>query len=101
MKGRTWTYSVLSSKDSSEECISVSNLEEHINEHLLWHGTSKTAAEKIAEKDFYIPTGKETDPVPPGAVPGQSMTVRLPDGREVQVQVPAGAGPGTQLEIEA
>lgn len=214
MKGRTWTYSVLSSKDSSEECISVSNLEEHINEHLLWHGTSKTAAEKIAEKDFYIPTGKEmkhaarfgngaylaedieksltyTEPdaeghrwvllcravcgdfyyteehtridagqlrendnkhsvlanpegtgprefivpssdqvypefilelqvegweapapvfmkktkmrieVPPGAVPGQSMTVRLPDGREVQVQVPAGAGPGTQLEIEA
>ena len=52
----------------------MSNLEEKINEHLLWplgcrdgfrstvlqrHGTSKDAAEKIARTDFYVPTGKD------------------------------------------
>ena len=58
----------------AEKRISVSNLEEKINEHLLWrlrltcvassfvsprHGTSKDAAEKIARTDFYVPVGKD------------------------------------------
>lgn len=42
-----------------EESISVRDLQEEMNEHLLWHGTSKQAAQKIAKDDFYIPIGKE------------------------------------------
>lgn len=200
-------------RERGEESISVRDLQEEINEHLLWHGTSKAAAQKIAKDDFHIPTGKdmkhaarfgngaylaeeveksltyaEPDPdgirwvllcrtiggdfyyteehtridanqlrdqagkhsvlanpegkgprefivptseqvypefilelkvenwtrpdpvymkrtkmqieVPHGVTPGAMMLARLPDGREVQVQVPVGARPGMKLEIE-
>lgn len=40
-----------------EESISVSNLEEPLNEYLLWHGTSKRAAETIVCNDFTIAQG--------------------------------------------
>ncbi|CAE7215636.1 Tnks [Symbiodinium natans] len=57
--GEILTFSFLNSRDSTEECVSITNLEEPLNEHLLWHGTSKEAAEKIAESDFKIPVGKD------------------------------------------
>ncbi|CAE7488322.1 Tnks [Symbiodinium pilosum] len=57
--GEILTFSFLSNRDSTEECVSITNLEEPLNEHLLWHGTSKEAAEKIAESDFKIPVGKD------------------------------------------
>tara|TARA_B100001142_G_scaffold100303_1_gene102340 strand:- start:1528 stop:2334 length:807 start_codon:yes stop_codon:yes gene_type:complete len=37
--------------------------------------------------------------VPPGVVPGQVLTVGLPDGRTVNVQVPAGCNAGSQFTI--
>ena len=37
--------------------------------------------------------------VPPGVVPGQVLTVGLPDGRSVNVQVPAGCNAGSQFTI--
>lgn len=46
-------------KDDLEQAISVDNIEEMLNEHMLWHGTSKEAAEKITTSDFYIPTEKD------------------------------------------
>jgi len=210
--GETLTFNFLNSRDSREECISTSNLEQRLNEHLLWHGTTKEAAQKIAATDFHIPVGKEmkhaarfgngaylaedieksltyteeddqgyrwvllcravcgdflytTDhtridanklreengkhsvlanpegvgprefivptadqvypefilqlqvknwdkpepvymkqtkmqiTVPPGVYGPRNITVQLPDGREVQVQVPPGIGPGTVMEI--
>lgn len=42
-----------------EECISVSNLELAMNELMLWHGTTKTAAETIIRTDFVIPRGSQ------------------------------------------
>jgi len=57
--GEILTFSFLSARDSTEECVSITNLEEPLNENLLWHGTSKEAAEKIAESDFKIPVGKD------------------------------------------
>lgn len=40
-----------------EDTISIENVEEEVNEHLLWHGTSKHAAEAIVQTDFCIPDG--------------------------------------------
>ena len=37
--------------------------------------------------------------VPPGVVPGQVLTVGLPDGRTVNVQVPVGCNAGSQFTI--
>ena len=37
--------------------------------------------------------------VPPGVVSGQVLTVTLPDGRSVNVQVPAGCNAGSQFTI--
>ena len=37
--------------------------------------------------------------VPPGVAPGQVLTVGLPDGRSVNVQVPAGCNAGSQFTI--
>ena len=37
--------------------------------------------------------------VPPGVVSGQVLTVGLPDGRSVNVQVPAGCNAGSQFTI--
>jgi hypothetical protein len=37
--------------------------------------------------------------VPPGVVSGQVLTVGLPDGRTVNVQVPAGCNAGSQFTI--
>jgi len=38
--------------------------------------------------------------VPPGVVPGQKITATVPDGRQVQVQVPPNAKAGSQLQVE-
>jgi len=38
-----------------EEAVSLDNIEESLNEQLLWHGTSRDAAEAIAYDDFRIP----------------------------------------------
>merc|ERR1712032_677080 len=43
----------------AERCISFDNIETALNEHLLWHGSSKDAVESIVETDFRIPTGDE------------------------------------------
>ena len=37
--------------------------------------------------------------VPPGVVSGQVLTVTLPDGRSVNVQVPVGCNAGSQFTI--
>ena len=36
-----------------------------------------------------------------GVAPGAVMTVRAPDGRLLQVQVPAGAVPGSTIQVAA
>ena len=49
-----------------------------------------------------IPTHEPTSmtiTVPPGVVSGQVLTVGLPDGRTVNVQVPAGCNAGSQFTI--
>ena len=52
-----------------------------------------------------IPPAPSNDPVsmtitvPPGVVSGQVLTVGLPDGRSVNVQVPAGCNAGSQFTI--
>eukprot|EP00928_Gymnodinium_smaydae_P092797 TRINITY_DN7672_c0_g1_i3.p1 TRINITY_DN7672_c0_g1~~TRINITY_DN7672_c0_g1_i3.p1 ORF type:complete len:607 (+),score=52.20 TRINITY_DN7672_c0_g1_i3:74-1894(+) len=55
--GHIMTHAFLTTSEM-EESISVSNLDERLNETLLWHGTSREAAEKIISDDFYIPVGK-------------------------------------------
>eukprot|EP00928_Gymnodinium_smaydae_P072711 TRINITY_DN56013_c0_g1_i1.p1 TRINITY_DN56013_c0_g1~~TRINITY_DN56013_c0_g1_i1.p1 ORF type:complete len:891 (+),score=144.39 TRINITY_DN56013_c0_g1_i1:82-2754(+) len=45
-------------KMHAEDCISLDNLEDALNEHMLWHGTSKEAAEAIVRNDFKIARGK-------------------------------------------
>lgn len=42
-----------------DEAISLENLEGNLNEHLLWHGTTKEAAEAIVHNDFRIPKGSQ------------------------------------------
>jgi hypothetical protein len=37
--------------------------------------------------------------VPPGVVPGQVLTVTMPSGQVVNVQVPSGSSPGSQFTI--
>merc|ERR1712032_13351 len=37
-----------------EQCISIGNIELRLNEHLLWHATSRDAAEGIAQSNFKI-----------------------------------------------
>ena len=39
--------------------------------------------------------------IPPSAMPGAVNTLTLPDGRQVQVQLPPNAFPGTTLQIQA
>lgn len=56
--GHTLTHLHLQNLDM-EVCLSVSNLDECLNETLLWHGTSKSAAEQIVQDDFHIPSGKD------------------------------------------
>lgn len=43
-----------------EEAVSLDNIEESLNEQLLWHGTSREAAEAIAYDDFRIPRSADT-----------------------------------------
>jgi len=52
--GSVLTHDILGN-EAMEESISISNLETHLNEFLLWHGTSMDAAEKIVQTDFQIP----------------------------------------------
>lgn len=42
----------------SEDCVSYDNIEDKLNEHMLWHGTSKAAAEAIVKNDFRIARGE-------------------------------------------
>eukprot|EP00930_Biecheleria_cincta_P047334 TRINITY_DN32792_c0_g1_i1.p1 TRINITY_DN32792_c0_g1~~TRINITY_DN32792_c0_g1_i1.p1 ORF type:complete len:717 (-),score=106.36 TRINITY_DN32792_c0_g1_i1:77-2134(-) len=56
--GHTLTHLHMQDLDM-EACLSVSNLDECLNETFLWHGTSKSAAEKIVQDDFHIPSGKD------------------------------------------
>lgn len=56
--GHTLTHLHLQNMEM-EASLSVSNLDECLNETLLWHGTSKSAAEKIVQDDFHIPSGKD------------------------------------------
>lgn len=39
--------------------ISIENLEDALNENLLWHGTTKEASELIVHDDFRIPQGSQ------------------------------------------
>lgn len=57
-KGQVLTGEILK-QFPAEDCISFENIDSAINEHLLWHGTSKDAVESIIESDFRIPTGDE------------------------------------------
>lgn len=41
--------------ENMEEAISLDNLEESLNEYMVWHGTDREAAEAIAHDDFRIP----------------------------------------------
>ncbi|CAJ1446425.1 unnamed protein product [Effrenium voratum] len=56
-RGEILTYSYL--KDlygkGVQTTISVDGLEDSIQEHLLWHGTSRASAEAIVKADFRIP----------------------------------------------
>jgi len=56
--GHILTDEILKQFDS-EDCISFDNIQSAVNEHLLWHGSSKDAVESIVETDFRIPTGDE------------------------------------------
>lgn len=40
--------------ENANEIVHVEYFEENLGEHLLWHGTSKTAAETIVEEDFSL-----------------------------------------------
>lgn len=52
--GHVITHSHLQSEATTENCISVSNLDASINEFLLWFGTSKGAADGIAKGEFTL-----------------------------------------------
>lgn len=56
-KGLVLTHSFLKdlANSGAQTTISVDNLEEVIQEHLLWHGTSKESAEAIVKADFRLP----------------------------------------------
>ena len=56
--------------------------------------TPPTAAPPMASESTSM-----TITVPPGVVSGQVLTVTLPDGRSVNVQVPAGCNAGSQFTI--
>ena len=45
------------------------------------------------------PPSSMTITVPPGVVPGQVLTVTMPNGTKVNVQVPSGSTPGSQFTI--
>jgi len=38
--------------------------------------------------------------VPPGAMPGQTLQVKAPDGRMVQAAIPEGVGPGQSFQVQ-
>merc|ERR1740123_1004392 len=43
-------------REPLEQCISIGNIEVRLNEHLLWHATSRDSAEAIAKSNFQIAT---------------------------------------------
>jgi len=56
-RGEILTYTYLKNLygQGVQTTISIDGLEDAIQEHLLWHGTSKVAAEAIVRSDFRIP----------------------------------------------
>eukprot|EP00928_Gymnodinium_smaydae_P033462 TRINITY_DN23969_c0_g2_i1.p1 TRINITY_DN23969_c0_g2~~TRINITY_DN23969_c0_g2_i1.p1 ORF type:complete len:570 (-),score=73.74 TRINITY_DN23969_c0_g2_i1:196-1788(-) len=53
-RGRVLTAVHLESNERTDTCLSLENLESSLNEFLLWHGTTRKAAEEIIQKDFKI-----------------------------------------------
>jgi hypothetical protein len=41
--------------ESASEALSTEYLDDNLNEHFLWHGTTKAIAETIVVEDFHIP----------------------------------------------
>ena len=68
-------------------------------------GVPPAAAPPMAVPPAAVPPVSSNEPtsmtitVPPGVVSGQVLTVGLPDGRSVNVQVPAGCNAGSQFTI--
>lgn len=62
-QGHVTTFQALKDIDKGESThgceININNLEDALNENLLWHGTSKDAAEAIVHEHFRIPKGSE------------------------------------------
>ena len=59
LAGRQDCGSLCRGTSFEEQAISNEHLEESLNERLLWHGTSRAAAERIAIHDFSIPRAQE------------------------------------------
>jgi len=57
--GKVLTSHLLELTAMTEEAVSIQNLEAVLNEHMLWHGTSKAAAMAIIQDDFRIAKGGE------------------------------------------
>ena len=68
-------------------------------------GPSQPAAPPLTQPPAAAPQVPTNEPtsmtitVPPGVVSGQVLTVGLPDGRTVNVQVPVGCNAGSQFTI--
>lgn len=56
--GDTLIHKFLSG-NNTEDSIASNNLDEDVNEFLLWHGTSQGAADSIAQNNFRIPEGAD------------------------------------------
>jgi poly [ADP-ribose] polymerase 7/11/12/13 len=54
--GHVLTSKIMKSYNA-ESAISLTNIDDTINEFLMWHGTSSSAASSIAESGFRIPVG--------------------------------------------
>jgi len=53
--GHVITHAHLSNNAELEGSVSIENLADSLNEHVLWHGTSYEASKKIIEDDFRVP----------------------------------------------
>lgn len=49
------TFNHLRDPAFSEQAVSIDHLDAEVNEHLLWHGTSRSNAESIAAQGFSVP----------------------------------------------
>lgn len=53
--GGVMTFNHLRDPAFSEQAVSIDHLDAEVNEHLLWHGTSRSNAESIAAQGFSVP----------------------------------------------